>query len=65
MTMIDIRRNGKKNARVNTMRGSRKFCLRRSNFDGFPFFSFFFFFLVDEGREYPSTTVSAPLSTRH
>ena len=32
------------------MRGSRKCCQRGSNF--------FFFFLVDEGREYPNTTNS-------
>ena len=36
------------------MRGSRKFCQRGSNFDTF--------FLVDEGREDPSTTVSGPSS---
>ena len=33
------------------LRGSRKFCQRGSNF-------FSFFFLVDEGREYPNTTKS-------
>ena len=37
------------------MSGSRKFCQRGSNFDGF-------FFLVDEGRENPSTTMSGPSS---
>ena len=43
---------------VVSMRGSRKFCQRKSNFDGFFFsffffFFFFFFFLVDEEREDP------------
>ena len=39
------------------MRGSRKFCQRGSNFDN----SFFVcFFLVDEGKEDPNTTISGP-----
>ena len=38
------------------MRGSRKFCQRGSNFDNV----FCFIFLVDEGREDPSTTISGP-----
>ena len=33
------------------MRGSRKFCQRGSKFD---------FFLVDDGREDPNTTISGP-----
>ena len=36
------------------MRGSRKVCHRRSNFD------VFWFFLVDEGREDKNTTISWP-----
>ena len=36
------------------MRGSRKFCQRGSNFDNV--------FLVDEGREDPSNTISGPSS---
>ena len=38
---------------------SRKFCQRGSNFDKF---FFLFFFLIDEGREDPSTTISRPSS---
>ena len=39
------------------MRGSRKFCQRRSNFDNV-------FFKVDEGREGPSPTLCGPSSAR-
>ena len=39
------------------MRGSRKFCRKRSNFDNVSF-------LVDEGREKPNTTLSGPSSAR-
>ena len=39
------------------MRGSRKLCQRRSNFD-------FDFFLVDEGREDQNTTIDGPSSAR-
>ena len=38
------------------MRGSKKICQRGSNFDNV--------FLVDEGREDPSTTISGPSSAR-
>ena len=38
------------------MRGSRKFCQRGPNFD--------VIFLVDEGREDPSTTISGSSSAR-
>ena len=38
------------------MCGSRKFCQRESNFDNV--------FLVDEGRENPSATISGPSSAR-
>ena len=38
------------------IRGSRMFCQRGSNFD--------IIFLVDEGREYPNTTVSRPSLAR-
>ena len=38
------------------MHGSRKFCQRGSNFDKV--------FLVDEGREDPSTTIRGPSSAR-
>ena len=38
------------------MRGSRKFFQRGSNFD------YVFFFLVDDGREDPNTTISGPSS---
>ena len=38
------------------MRGSRKFCQRGSNLDNF--------FLDDEGREGPNTTLSRPSSAR-
>ena len=41
------------------IRGSRKFCQRGSNFD-----KFFFLLLVDEGREYPNTTISGPSLAR-
>ena len=41
---------------MHAMRGSRKFCQRGSNFDGF------FSVLVDEGREDPITTISGPSS---
>ena len=52
---------------VNSLRGSRKFCHRGSNFD-----RVFFFFggggggggVVDEGREDPSTTISGPSLAR-
>ena len=70
------------------MRGCRKFCQRRSNFDnggfifvcvcvGGVFFCFVFFvlfsslfFLVDEGREDPRTTISGrfagvPMMAQH
>ena len=39
------------------MCGSRKFCQRGSNSD-----VFFFFLLVDEGKEDPNTTVCGPSS---
>ena len=39
------------------MRGSRKFCQSGSNFDNV-------FFLVDEGREDPNTTISGPSLAR-
>ena len=42
------------------LRGSRKICQMGSNFDNV----FIFYFLVDEGREDPSTTISEPSSTR-
>ena len=38
------------------MRGSRKFCQRGFNFDNV--------FLVNEGREGPSTTISGPSTAR-
>ena len=38
------------------MRGSRQFCQRESNFDTF--------FLVDDGRKDPNTTISGPSSAR-
>ena len=38
------------------MRGSRKFCQMRFNFDRF--------FLVNEGRVDPNTTLNVPSSTR-
>ena len=37
------------------MRGSRKFCQRGFNFDNV-------FFLVDQGRKVPNTTISWPSS---
>ena len=40
-----------------TMRGPRKFCQRGSNFESV-------FFLVDEGRKDPDTTISGPSSVR-
>ena len=42
------------------MRGSKKFCQRGSNSDRF----FLCVFLVDEGREDRSTTLSGPSSSR-
>ena len=44
---------------IASMRGSRKFCQKGSNFD-----DGFFFFLVDDGREDPNTTTSGPSSAR-
>ena len=44
-----------------TMRGSRKFCQRRSNFDNV-FCLFWGAFLVDEEREDPNTTISGQSS---
>ena len=46
------------------MRGSRKFCHRGSNFDKVFLPFSFTFFLVDEGREDPSTTISGPSPAR-
>ena len=46
------------------MGGSRKFCQRGSNFDKF----FFFFFLVDEGREtkyHYKRAIIGPPAKRH
>ena len=42
--------------RMPFMRGSRKFCQRGFNFDNV--------FLVNEGREGPSTTISGPSTAR-
>ena len=39
----------------------KKFCQRGSNFDNV---FFVLFFLIDEGREDPSTTISGPSSAR-
>ena len=45
------------------MRGSRKFCQRRSKFDkGFLFVCFFIIFLSDEGIEDPNTAINGPSS---
>ena len=43
--------------KVFLMRGSRTFCQRGSNFDNV-------FFLVDEGRKDPNTTINGPSSAR-
>ena len=43
-----------------SVRGSRKFCQRGSNFDNVFFFLFFFF----EGRKDQNTTISGPSSAR-
>ena len=46
-----------------SMRGSRKFCQKRSNFDNV-FFFFLSFFYDDEGNEDLSSTISGPSSGR-
>ena len=45
---------------TNSMRGSRKFCHRWSNFEIVFFFLNFFLYLVDGEREDPNTTISGP-----
>ena len=48
------------------MRGSRLFCQRVSTFDNvFLLFFFIYLFLVDVGREDPSTTISEPMMAQH
>ena len=44
---------------LDCMRGSREFCQRESNLTCF----FFLFFLADEGREDPNTTISGSSSS--
>ena len=44
------------------IRGSRRFCQMGFNFDNIRFS--FFFILVNEGREDPSTTISGPSPAR-
>ena len=47
------------------MRGSKKFCQRRSSFDNVYLFIFILFLcLVNEGREDPHTAISGPSSAR-
>ena len=47
-------------------RGSRMFCQRGwgQNIDNVFFFVFSFYYLVDEAREDPNTTISGPSSAR-
>ena len=58
--MADRRKDGMRIfilfASAKPMRGSRTLCQRGSNFDKF-FFSFFFLFWVNEGREDPNATI--------
>ena len=56
------------NTTLYTMRGSRKFCHRGSNFENVffvcVFFLYFFFHVLDEDREDPNNTICGPSSAR-
>ena len=56
MYLYSVNIFGNNNIRLESMRGSGKFCQRGSKFDNF--------FLVDEGIEHPNTAINGPSLAR-